>query len=78
MMPWQIPFDEKMRLEGPYRYVHAFVCVLGAMSAGRVFFPDGLPISVRAAPAATKNSSRSDLMNIAVGFNPRWEFRRVA
>jgi hypothetical protein len=41
MMPWQIPFDEKMRLEGPYRYVHAFVCVLGAMGAGRIFFPDG-------------------------------------
>ena len=41
MMPWQIRFDEKRRLEGPYRYVHCLVCVLGAMGAGRVFFPDG-------------------------------------
>jgi hypothetical protein len=41
MMPWQIRFDEKMRLEGPYRYVHCLVCVLGAMGVGRLFFPDG-------------------------------------
>jgi len=38
---WRIGFDEKMRLEGRYRYLHAFLCVLGAMGAGRVFFPDG-------------------------------------
>ena len=41
MTAWRIGFDEKMRLEGRYRYVHAFVCVLGAMGAGRIFFPDG-------------------------------------
>ena len=41
MKPWGIGFDEKMRLEGRYRHVHAFVCVLGAMGAGRIFLPDG-------------------------------------
>jgi hypothetical protein len=39
---------------------------------------DGFPLSARAQPAATANSSRSDLANIAVGFNPRSRFRRDA
>jgi hypothetical protein len=39
-----IGFDDKMRLAGPYRYVHILLCVFGAMGAGRVFLPDG-PIS---------------------------------
>jgi hypothetical protein len=37
--------------------------------------PGRFPFEAQA--AATKNSSRSDLMNLPVGFNPRWEFRRV-
>jgi len=36
-----IGFDDKMRLKGPYRYLHILLCVFGAMAAGRVFLPDG-------------------------------------
>ncbi len=43
-------------------------------NAGR----NNIPILARAPTDAVKNWPRSDLVNLPVGFNPRWEFRRDA
>ena len=54
-----------------------FQLVLRVVCASRSAGPIGRG-RIGTAAVLNGNPSRSDLMNLAVGFNPRWDFRRDA